>query len=385
MILEVIREKDIDEITKLTQDSDTMRYVGNGLTWTDEKIKNFLNFNDQEYNRKNNQFYYIIRDKGFFVGLIGTFYLTILGDVYFNIIISPNYRKMGYFSKSLNLLKEKIDNQKIYMLINADDDRMLEISKRHFYMNKTIRIRRQIFREYSIFIRDYTFSLQCSVKEKEIIGKELIKRGNWVEYEENQKGNLDFVYLRGNYHLEKKNLLTNRVDTTKSILTNKEKLLHNLELLTGDKTYIYNKELTGTYIRLYYLVHRNRKYLYEEGNILTDNDIDRMKKYPKDLQLTDKVKNNINYQLLDLFEKVGKIEDYSCTGTGKDCYSILTPIVLLTEKNDIKLVEISKNLPSVESKFGKKLFESEASLILDSVFPPRNNTSGKQKFDLVYY
>ena len=110
-----------------------------------------------------------------------------------------------------------------------------------------------------------------------------------------------------------------------------------------------------------------------------------MKKYPKDLQLTDKVKNNINYQLLDLFEKVGKIEDYSCTGTGKDCYSILTPIVLLTEKNDIKLVEISKNLPSVESKFGKKLFESEASLILDSVFPPRNNTSGKQKFDLVYY
>jgi len=148
MLLEGITKEYKEEITRLTQTDELMKYVGNGLTWNDEKIKNFIKFNELEFNRKNIHFYYVIKDKNNFIGLVGSFYLSVLGNTYFNIIIVPKFQKMGYFNKSVQLLKEKIleldpNIKKLQMLVNLDHLRMLEISKKHYYFNRKIRFRKE--------------------------------------------------------------------------------------------------------------------------------------------------------------------------------------------------------------------------------------------------
>ena len=103
MKLENITKDYTDDIKKLTQDTETMKYVGNGSVWDDEKIKNFIEYNDPLIKDKRNEKYFIIKDGKNFIGLIGISYLIILGNNYLNVIISPDFRGKGYYLKSLKV------------------------------------------------------------------------------------------------------------------------------------------------------------------------------------------------------------------------------------------------------------------------------------------
>ncbi len=105
------------------------------------------------------------------------------------------------------------------------------------------------------------------------------------------------------------------------------------------------------------------------------------------MKLPEKIKDNIWNQILDLFEKIGKIDDYDCFGESKDCYRILGADVMITDTYQVKIIEINHNpgLPTIVSRFGRKIFENEMSLIVDSVFPPKNKVEKKEDFILVYY
>ena len=85
---------------------------------------------------------------------------------------------------------------------------------------------------------------------------------------------------------------------------------------------------------------------------------------------------------MDLFSKIGKIEDFNCYPESKDCYRITGADVMITEDLKVKIIEINENpgLPTIKSNFGKMIFENEMNLIVDSVFPPQNKIDEDNDF-----
>ena len=162
------------------------------------------------------------------------------------------------------------------------------------------------------------------------------------------------------------------------------------------------------HIRLYYLVHRDEKYLLNDGLIFTaiseykredytNKDIhdthsyyrhaDDVLKYPKDLKfLGSKIQTHIHNQIIDLFNKVGEIDNFGCYPESKDCYRLLGPDIMITDDYQVKVLEINgvPGIPTIKSKFGRKLFENEISLMVDSTFPPQNKIEEDNDFIQVY-
>ena len=85
---------------------------------------------------------------------------------------------------------------------------------------------------------------------------------------------------------------------------------------------------------------------------------------------------------MDLFSKIGKIEDFNCYPESKDCYRITGADVMITEDLKVKIIEINENpgLPTIKSSFGKMIFENEMNLIVDHVFPPKNKVDEDSDF-----
>ena len=158
------------------------------------------------------------------------------------------------------------------------------------------------------------------------------------------------------------------------------------------------------HIRLYFLVYHNLKYLLKKGLIFTANKkykqedyhnkdihdthsyektVEQVMKYPEDLSFLGKEKNEkIWKQIMDLFSKIGKIEDFDCYPESKDCYRVTGADVMITEDLKVKIIEINENpgLPTIKSDFGRMIFENEMNLIVDSVFPPQNKIEEDNDF-----
>ena len=157
------------------------------------------------------------------------------------------------------------------------------------------------------------------------------------------------------------------------------------------------------HIRGYYLVHQNKKYLMNEGRIILSEEKYKqgdyenkkihdthtlgsekyVKHYPKDLKNSKKIQN----QLENLFHLVGRIDKYfECWNESKDCYQLFGFDVMITEDYQVKILEVNFNpgAPNLHIPFGKKLFENQIKLMVDTTFPPKNKVDEDSGFKRVY-
>ena len=157
------------------------------------------------------------------------------------------------------------------------------------------------------------------------------------------------------------------------------------------------------HIRGYYLVHQEKKYLMGEGRIILaeegykQGDYENKKihdthtlgsekyvrYYPKDLKNSKKIQN----QLEILFSLVGKVDKYfKCFTESKDCYQLFGFDVMITDDYQVKLIEINSGpgVPNLHIPFGKKLFENQLKLMVDTIFPPKNKIDEDSGFAQVY-
>ena len=165
------------------------------------------------------------------------------------------------------------------------------------------------------------------------------------------------------------------------------------------------------HIRGYYLVHQNKKYLMNEGEIwytkkdfvlrnFEDSDIHGLKYnefllknplsvkiYPKDLNVNQKIKDNIGKQFKNLFHLVGRIDEYfKCFTESKDCFKVFGFDAMITDDYQVKLLEINRKpgVSNLNSPYGKKLFENQIKLMVDTTFPPKNKVDEDSGFKRVY-
>lgn len=253
-----ITTKDKSFITKLTQNKKIVKYVDNGEEWDEEKIDNFINFNDSEQTSDNpHQYYYKIVVNNEFVGIIGIFLLAFFNGYYTNVLISPNHQRKGYFYKSLALLQERmkqnnISRDKIFLLVHPENERLLDISSRHYYYNQEREIEEIKYKEYIFFTRDYTYLYLSPEKDKDQIKKIFQKRGNWRPYDfENERGGPDFLYTYLDFKYDKrtyslKSLLKNVTLKSEVKMTNKNLLFQELEKIPQAKKYLPSNNYINT-------------------------------------------------------------------------------------------------------------------------------------------
>lgn len=157
------------------------------------------------------------------------------------------------------------------------------------------------------------------------------------------------------------------------------------------------------HIRGYYLVHQNKKYLMDEseiflakekfskGNYKNKNMHDThapeeekdIKYYPKDLKNSKKIQK----QLEDLFGSVGNVDEYfKCFTESKDCYQLFGFDIMIAEDYQVKILEVNygPGVPDLYTPFGKKLFENQIKLMVDTTFPPKNKVDEDSGFKRVY-
>ena len=279
MELVLLEPEDIKLVSNLTQKKNVVKYVGNGNIWSQDKLENFIKYNKEEQkNIKPRQRYYKIVENNKFVGIIGFFLLIFYGGYYMNAIISPEYQGMGYFHKSLNLLKEKIKSielksSRIYILVNKEDERMLSIANKHYYYNRNRNMKNFNFKEYAIFLRDYTYYFGLKSKEEnEIAGKILEKRANWRPYnpiKDKNKNNVDFMYLYLDSKFDKKlfslkSLLKNLTIKRGVKILNKNLLFEELEKLPSAKKYL----VENYYVNLKNMNMNKIKNMFQKYGIL---------------------------------------------------------------------------------------------------------------------
>lgn len=184
-----------------------------------------------------------------------------------------------------------------------------------------------------------------------------------------------------------------RKDITKYYHWVLQEYIDNPMLLDGKKFHI----------RGYYLVHQEKKYLYDQGRIYpatkkykkrdyydtgihdTHNPGENLVKYfPKDLKLNKKTRDNIQEQMVNLFHLIGGIDKiFNCYSETKDCYQVFGFDVMIKDNYQVKIIEINES-PGLAIIFGKYILENELRLIVDPVFPPKNKINEENDFIKVY-
>ena len=504
-----ITYEDRDVIKKLTQNKKVVKYIDDGEIWNDSKINDFIKFNQEEQKKQRpHQYYYKIIVNSKFVGLIGIFLLTFFGGYYMNILLFPEHQRKGYFKKSLELLKKEIKKNdirrdRINLLIREENERMLGISKKHYYYNRDRNIENRKYKEYSVFLRDYNYLYLSPEIDNDVVKKIFDTRGNWKLYNPNQeRGNLDFLYSYLDFRFDKrlfslKTLLKNIIVKKGINMIDKNLLFKELEKNKDAKKYLPSNYLINTdeinytrikkifqthpvlifkpvhgyagvgieifdnfedfkkytlsqkfkdslkpiqkavskrnilaskykewvlqeyidnpllidgkkfHIRGYYLVHREEKYLMDEGRIIlaeekyqqrdyknkkihdthTHGEEKYVKYYPKDLNISQNKKDNIRKQMEHLFHLVGFVDkSFECYSESKDCYQLFGFDVMITDDYQVKLIEINSGpgVPNLHIPFGKKLFENQVKIMVDTIFPPKNKIRGEGGFIQVY-
>lgn len=252
MTLKEIEKKDFEAIYKLTSNKEIMQHILKGLTWDEEKTKRFIDYSleEQKINDKNrNTYYYTINSKDKIVGVIGFFKDH---DLLYKlrIFIDPEYQGQGFFTSSLNTIKEKLLKtkgvDKLYVEVHSDNLKMDQIIKKKYYFNKIFYIGKKKVNQYIIFLRDYTYLVKSEYISEEVIDQLFKKRGNFKKHVSGIYP--DYLHLDGTHYYDKNNykykvILKNIVDDGKKTLTIKSELAKTI----GDKpfflkTYIFNRD-----------------------------------------------------------------------------------------------------------------------------------------------
>ena len=69
------------------------------------------------------------------------------------------------------------------------------------------------------------------------------------------------------------------------------------------------------------------------------------------------------------------IKEYKCFDESKQCYELLGADVILTEKYEVKMIEVNSKIGYKTfkgSNFNVNLIDSEFDAVIDTVFPPKN-------------
>ena len=90
----------------------------------------------------------------------------------------------GYYKEALELFKNKLKKEKIKTdrlksLVRKNNKRMNEIRKRHYYFNREVKIRDEIFNEYFIFLRKLTYLIKSDYYNLQDIHFIMKERGIW--------------------------------------------------------------------------------------------------------------------------------------------------------------------------------------------------------------
>lgn len=244
MKLEEIKENDFDFIYSLTSNIEVIKHIENGKLWDEEKTKLFIKYSLEEQqmdDKKRFHYYYIITDKNNQIGVIG-FFKQKDNNYYLRIFLDPQYQGQGYFSKSLNLLKDKLIKIKqvfkLYADVHQSNEKMNLILKNKFFFNKIKYYGSIAVNQYIIFLKNYTYLVKSDyINDKDI--DELFKiRGNWVKHN-GIDNKIDFIRLDGKHYFDKRNrkykvIIKNIVNDGKKKLDVKSNLIKTL----GKKSYL---------------------------------------------------------------------------------------------------------------------------------------------------
>jgi RimJ/RimL family protein N-acetyltransferase len=257
MQLKDIKEDDFHDIFRLTRQEKIMKYVGNGKPWYEKRVLRFIHYNTKEAEMEDKyrtQYYYKIVEDNLFAGIIG-FHIQGTSKYVLTIYLMKSKQGQGYFSKALELLKKKMKKHKpyvdrLYAQVYPENEIMNKIMEKKYFYNGDFKLGRVNLKEYIIFLRKNTYVLYPIFSNKEMLIKNLEKRGNWKAAEKDET--IDFLYLEGRYIYDKKlynlnSLVKNQIKDD-NFFIKKDKLYNILSPLEKDyllETYNFNdKEIT---------------------------------------------------------------------------------------------------------------------------------------------
>ncbi len=126
---------------------------------------------------------------------------------------------------------------------------------------------------------------------------------------------------------------------------------------------------------------------YEETDVHITHLVDSQEPlyYPDDIDLDEKKINNIDKQIYKIFNDIMEITSVSCYNESKNCYEIFGADLFLTDKLEVKLLEINnkiglKEFQKEKNSFNNQLIESEVISIIDTFFPPKVKQDKKSLF-----
>jgi len=161
--LKNISKNDFDSILDITSTPEIMENIGNGLIWSEEKVKRFISFciKDAKVSpRSRTQYYYKIVSNDYFLGIIGfhTFYRKELPtkptDFYLTVYMSQKYQGRGIYSIAMKLLLEKMNQlkpktSKLHFLVRNRNHKMIQISRNKYRFIQEITLNNE---KFSIFV-----------------------------------------------------------------------------------------------------------------------------------------------------------------------------------------------------------------------------------------
>ena len=252
--LEDIKEEDFEDIRKMTSKKSIMKFIGNGKIWDDRHIENFIHYNlkeqKQNHNKRKNYYYKIVstdaRDD--FIGIIGAHSMAGRKGFYLTIMIEKEHQEKGYYRQSLELLKDKLNRERVksrilISLVRKSNKRMNEIGRKRYYFNGEVKIKGEEFNEYYIFLRKLTYMIKTESLDMKMIGKMMKERGIWRPFKKGKDRNPDFLHVDASYYYDKslykyRTLLKNILVDNEDRVTNKDNLYRNLSKIKGGKRYL---------------------------------------------------------------------------------------------------------------------------------------------------
>ena len=290
--LKNISSDDYDNIKQLTKIQSVMRYVGNGQTWNDNKLNNFIKYNLIEQklndNKRDNYYYKIVNEnsktkikskiksksktkptksKETFIGIIGFHKFPQVKDYknyYLTIFIDPKHQNKGYFSQSIDLLSKKVKKHKpnlsyLISLTHKTNINMIKISNHKFTYDKDIKFKGSILKQFLIFLdlgnnkyHKKFYLVKSNYLKRKTVSTVFYNINKSMGYQCWEQFNLKypqinnptFLYIDGN-HIQNKLFwkyqpsIKNLVDDNKYKIGDKEQLFNNITKLYDNKIPIY--------------------------------------------------------------------------------------------------------------------------------------------------
>lgn len=160
--LQDITQRDFQDIKKLTQNKNVMKFIGNSEIWSDVKVNKFIKYNVLEQENSDilrENYYYKITNNNIFAGIIGFHKFKPLktNNLYLTIYIQPELQGQGIFSQSLKLLIRKIHHYKqketkLYSLVRNTNKTMNSISQKKFTFDKQVTLNQTLLNQYLIYL-----------------------------------------------------------------------------------------------------------------------------------------------------------------------------------------------------------------------------------------